>query len=327
MPPVSSRTTIRSTPFSTSGRRVELCSMPSNIMAGRRLANRPSSFRSLKRAFSGRSSGGLSSQRAPPTAPRSTASESRQRVKVSGGSGFPTRSIAPPPTMPNWNVNRYPKVSATARRTLTPSSTISGPIPSPGRTAIFLAMVSSPLYRTFESVRISPLLSQGNAHLFFLCGRLFPPALDQPVDAVDIGPCTGFQDVRAHPSPLNGDPSLAHQHIHLAEGILAACDGHDLAVHQFHLFADDAVDRLEDGVEGTVAAGRLLQPFTRLGISQPEGRSGNRLIAVGELHPLQCIQFFRLRFSPLFLHQRDQILIGDLLFPIGHLLEAGEQLV
>src|SRR4051794_34256004 len=136
MPPVSSRTTSRSVPWRTSRLSGLASRSASKGLTGRRLANRPRPERRPSRPCSGRGlSGSVVSHLGPPTAPSSTASASRQAAMVSSGKADPVASIATPPTRCSVNV----KLS-TARRTSTAEATTSGPIPSPGRRAMWALM-------------------------------------------------------------------------------------------------------------------------------------------------------------------------------------------
>ncbi|MNN09605.1 hypothetical protein D3C81_1224920 [compost metagenome] len=147
MPPVSSRTTMRSVPSSTSGLSVEASLRQSNTTAGRRFENRPSALRMPSNPVSGRSSFGLLSHFGPPTAPSNTASAFWHTSSVSCGSGVPFSSIAMPPNNACSVSNLYPNSSSVRFNTFSASATTSGPMPSPAITAIFLtsAIASSSL--------------------------------------------------------------------------------------------------------------------------------------------------------------------------------------
>uniref|UniRef100_A0A7V1ZIF4 Serine/threonine protein kinase n=1 Tax=Thermoanaerobaculum aquaticum TaxID=1312852 RepID=A0A7V1ZIF4_9BACT len=90
----------------------------------------------LEAEATGLTSTGRWSQRGPPTAPKRTASASRQSRKVASGSGSPVRSMAAPPTSPSLSLSFKPAFSATLSRTRTAAAVTSGPMPSPGSTAI-----------------------------------------------------------------------------------------------------------------------------------------------------------------------------------------------
>src|SRR3954468_3881509 len=147
MPPVSSRTTSRSVPSMRSRLSGLASSSASNGLTRRRLANSPRPARRPSSPCSGRGfAGSVVSHCGPPTAPRRTASASRQAAMVSSGRGLPVASIAAPPT--RCSVNSKPSI---ARRTSTAEATTSGPIPSPGSRAmralmcaVSLALVAVP---------------------------------------------------------------------------------------------------------------------------------------------------------------------------------------
>src|ERR1039458_2031342 len=104
---------------------------------GRRLAYTPSAWRILSSPFSGRFSGGASSNSGRPTAPISVASAPAASRSVSSGNGVPVLWIATPPKSPSRTFRRCPHLSATCRSTSAASPVTSAPIPSPGRTRIF----------------------------------------------------------------------------------------------------------------------------------------------------------------------------------------------
>src|SRR5579884_163589 len=134
MPPVSSRTIIRSSPATRSRFRLEASASASNTTAGRRLANRSISLRSRNRPASGRMSKGTLSHFGPPTDPNSTASAALACASVTSVSGTPEASIAAPPTRPSLNSKlamRRRSQNSASRNT---SRMISGPMPSPAST-------------------------------------------------------------------------------------------------------------------------------------------------------------------------------------------------
>ena len=164
MPPTSSRTIIMSTPLTTSCFNVDAAASCSNTTAGRRLANVPRPARRFRRPRSGRCSGGswshLYLQRQheseacdllavykelspcrfafsyPPMAASRTASDSLQICRVSSGSGDPVASTAAPPMCASVNWNSTPSRLPAACNALSATFEISGPMPSPGSTAI-----------------------------------------------------------------------------------------------------------------------------------------------------------------------------------------------
>src|SRR5580700_2572583 len=138
MPPVLSRTIIRSSPRITSAFSVEASTSGSSTMAGRKLANRSSSLRSRRMEISGRLSNPNASHFGPPTEPNRMASASRALAIVSSVIGTPRASSEAPPTRSSDSSKvtmRRRSIQSSTRRT---SRITSGPIPSPGRTSSFL---------------------------------------------------------------------------------------------------------------------------------------------------------------------------------------------
>src|SRR6185437_11092854 len=142
MPPVSSRTTTKSTPCSSSALIGEACSAASWVRTGRRLAYRPSALRIASRPCSGRTLAFGSDHFGPPTAPSSTALAAWHAARVDAGSGSPWRSMAIPPMSCSLKVKVWLKRLATAFRTATAAAATSGPMPSPGRTTISACMLT-----------------------------------------------------------------------------------------------------------------------------------------------------------------------------------------
>src|SRR3990170_4459649 len=142
-PPVNSRTTMRSVPSTTERRRGEASTSIGKHLAGRRFANRSSSFRSRSRPRSGRLSCGTSSHLGPPTAPKRMARLASQSRNVTSGSGSPVSSMAAPPARPCSNSKPTPEPFATTWRILNASGVTSWPIPSPGSTAILWVAISA----------------------------------------------------------------------------------------------------------------------------------------------------------------------------------------
>src|SRR5579875_1746148 len=136
MPPVSSRTTSRSTPSISWARSGEASARAGNGLTGRRLAYRPRPLRRPSRPCSGRGAcGSVESQRGPPTAASRTASAERAAASVSSLSATPQASIAAPPIRCSSKSK-----SPSSRRMLSVGAMISGPIPSPGRVTMRLAI-------------------------------------------------------------------------------------------------------------------------------------------------------------------------------------------
>ena len=70
-------------------------------------------------------------------APNKIASAFSQMLMVSSGKGLPVFSMAKAPTRALLKVNMWLNSIAIAFKTLTACAVTSGPIPSPGKTAIF----------------------------------------------------------------------------------------------------------------------------------------------------------------------------------------------
>src|SRR5436190_12332650 len=87
---------------------------------------------------SGRCGRGSASYLGPPTAPHSTASASFASLSVRSGSGSPCASKPAPPKGASSSSSLRPSARS-AFRTLVACATISGPMPSPARPAIFIA--------------------------------------------------------------------------------------------------------------------------------------------------------------------------------------------
>src|SRR5579884_304706 len=132
MPPVSSRTTTKSSPRTSSGSSDEAFSKPANTRTGRRLANNSKSLRSTNSAYSGRSRSGLPSYSGRPTAPKRIAALSLQSASASSGSASRPARSASPPTL----ASTHSTSGRTACSICTAARVTSGPMPSPGKTAI-----------------------------------------------------------------------------------------------------------------------------------------------------------------------------------------------
>ena len=104
MPPVSSRTIIRSRPLTTSSFRVEAFANCGNKKAGRKFANKPSSARIANNPLSGRRGRSIDSHLGPPTDPSNIAVDSLAFFNVSSGKGVPVASTALPPINPCSNL-------------------------------------------------------------------------------------------------------------------------------------------------------------------------------------------------------------------------------
>src|SRR6202453_2586762 len=143
MPPVSSRTTMMSTPCKSSDLIGEASSTAGWGTTGRRFANRPSSLRSRRSPCSGRTLASGADHFGPPTAPRRMASELRHSARVAAGNASPAASMAAPPTSADSNRNAWPCRSATRDSARTASAVTSGPMPSPPSTAIRACILGS----------------------------------------------------------------------------------------------------------------------------------------------------------------------------------------
>ena len=91
-------------------------------------------LRNPKIACSGRNGRSKLSYFQSPTAPNKTASDAMASFKVDSGKGWPCASYAAPPT----NAVSLSNFRSSACKTLTASATISVPMPSPGKIAIFI---------------------------------------------------------------------------------------------------------------------------------------------------------------------------------------------
>jgi len=134
------------------------------MMAGRRLAKREKCFRRGRRApRSGCCSGGRDSHLGPPTDPKRMAAEDSHRDRVDSGRALPCRSIAAPPTSPSLNESGIENRFAVFSMILRVTSITSGPIPSPGRTAICLRSIEallvgvSPRAQTLDDAAREPI--------------------------------------------------------------------------------------------------------------------------------------------------------------------------
>ena len=135
---MSSLTKIKSVPSILFFFKGELSTKLLKVNVGLILANRPNFFLIFKSPCSGLTfAEGLLSNSGKPIAPNNTESESKQRLWVSFGYGSPFLKIDAAPTIPSLNKNSCLNLSPIALQTFIASLITSGPIPSPGRTAIF----------------------------------------------------------------------------------------------------------------------------------------------------------------------------------------------
>src|SRR5919197_385860 len=136
MPPVSSRTTSKTVPSKTSPRNGLVLNRAATARTGRRFAYRPSALRRPSSPCTGRGAPeSVVSHFGPPTAASRTASAARQAASVSSVSAVPWASIEAPPNACSANSK-----SPSLERISSVGAVISGPIPSPGRTAMVVAM-------------------------------------------------------------------------------------------------------------------------------------------------------------------------------------------
>jgi hypothetical protein len=149
--PVSSRTTMTSTPSTISRLSVEASMSCGRTLAGLRLANRPISLRIFSRPVSGRSSLGFESHLYPPMQASRTLSDPRHASRDSSGNGSPASSIAAPPINEGTKSISNPRRAVSASRTRRVAAVISGPIPSPGRSATrYLSFLDATARRRVE---------------------------------------------------------------------------------------------------------------------------------------------------------------------------------
>ncbi len=129
---MSSLTTIKSTPSTTSGLRLLAPISAGTILTGRRLAKSSMPERRASNPLSGRCARGNESNRGLPIAASSTASAPLQASRVLAGNGSPVASIAEPPIGASLNSREKPWRVDTASRSCLATAVISGPMPSPG---------------------------------------------------------------------------------------------------------------------------------------------------------------------------------------------------
>ena len=127
-----------SKPETTSGLSVDAPASSGYRIAGRRLANKFRFLRNPRIACSGRKARSKLSYFQSPTEPNKIASASCASFRVASGNGCPEASYPAPPT----GAISISKDSPRAFNTFTACSTISGPIPSPGKIAIFMFSIN-----------------------------------------------------------------------------------------------------------------------------------------------------------------------------------------
>src|SRR6185369_7262199 len=161
MPPVSSRTIMKSRPSTTERFRLEASANGWKHSAGRRLANTPIPARKASRPASGRLSRGAPAHCGPPTAPISTALAAFAAARVSSVSGTPCWSKLIPPNARSSTARPGASLPAT-RRTC---AVTSGPIPSPGRSSRSVIWKALELERAFGSRLVGEEPAVGNPEL------------------------------------------------------------------------------------------------------------------------------------------------------------------
>src|SRR3989338_4379848 len=139
MPDTSSRTMSTSMSLTSSGLSALKLSVPGHTRSGLKFAKRSNFLRNPRMTcFSASFHFGSScASTGPPTAPKRIASAFSHMSIVSSGKCFPDFSNASPPALPSKVVISCTNRLLTASKTSTADLQISGPIPSPGTTAIF----------------------------------------------------------------------------------------------------------------------------------------------------------------------------------------------
>ena len=140
-------------------------------------AYKPSPDLNPRSAFSGRISESTLSHFGPPTAPNSTASLSFADSIVSCGSGMPNASIAAPPALSSLVKISISFLEAAASNTSIAAVVISGPIPSPGITAILYFLPIFPSLILQFGLRITDKSAVCHDVLYKLRKRLRSKAL------------------------------------------------------------------------------------------------------------------------------------------------------
>ena len=118
-----------------------------NTATGRRFAYTPSCARNASRPNSGLKWRGAWSSEGSPTAPSNTASARATAARVSSGNGSPAAATPAAPIGKRRSVNSIAKRSPAASSARSACAMTSGPIPSPGSTAIEYCFTTFPLSR------------------------------------------------------------------------------------------------------------------------------------------------------------------------------------
>src|SRR5487761_134250 len=208
MPPVSSRTMMRSRPSTTSRFRVEASASAAKTKAGRRLAKSSMSLRSRSKPRSGFCAKGRLSHFGPPTAPSRIASVSSAAFIAASVSGMPCLSMAAPPTRSSLTsklaIRRLSKYSMTRAAWCVTS----GPMPSPGNSRIFRFDAMNPLANGRPSEPglrlLAPVLELGDR-------RLFLEGQADVVDAVEQALLAELIDFKMHDLAIGARDGLARQ--------------------------------------------------------------------------------------------------------------------
>src|SRR5512143_1931194 len=132
------------------------------------------------------------------------------------------------------------------------------------------------------SLAIVPLvvLDASQRALLFLLLLLRPDAQGDAVHHVEEGAGAPLDDVGGERAAAVHAGLVLHLQAHLALGVLAHGHGLDPVVAQARLDPGDLLDGLEDGVDGAVAGGGVLEPLAA-GLEQGDGGRRQRARARG----------------------------------------------
>src|SRR6185369_11497227 len=263
---------------------------------GLRLANIPSSGRTVLCGLS---------HFGPPTAPSRTASLRLASSRLAAGSATPSRSMALPPITASLNSSCRPNRPAHSSSTARACAVTSGPIPSPGSTAMLTRSMSS----SSRSLVLHRL-------------RVVGMTVFELVERVHVRQRARPDDVGVDAVAADGELLVAQRARCLPLGIGIGGDGAHLVALQARAAPDDPGDRLEAGVDHAVAARRLLALAAVDPHPDPRLRRGGARGRHAEVQQLIAIRAARAALS----HQREQILVVDMLLLVGKCLESGERL-
>src|SRR5438128_2693251 len=257
---------------------------------------------------SGRCSCGTSSHLGPPTAPKRIAWAARGRSRAPGASGLPVRSIAAPPTSPRSNSNAVPVPLPTASSTPMASGVTSAPMPSPGRTAIrYVAITWPPRFSAAPRLRADFLHALGRRP-------------SDPVQGAEVRARARLDDVRRGALARDHRAVEVDLHRDLADRVLARRGRAQRVVLEPSLEAGDGVDRRQHRVDRPVAHARILErlPF----LLQAYRRRRHDPRAADDVEVVELVDHRRL--GGLVGDDRHQVLVVDLLLPVGEVLERLE---